>query len=72
MPPVQRTAAAPLLRSLHEAFVLVILALNAGGCVIVTKLDFMHPKLSVTVNVKVPVCKPNAIGDVAPELQLYK
>ena len=51
---------------------LVILALKLEGCVIVTELDAVHPELSVTINVKVPACNPEALGDVAPELQLYE
>jgi hypothetical protein len=37
----------------------------------VTELDEKHPATSVMVKVIAPACKPEALGEVAPELQFY-
>jgi hypothetical protein len=67
LPDETEVVAVPLLLPLHDALVAVALAIKAGGSVIVTVVDAVHPAASVTRNVYVPAVSPEADVVLPPD-----
>ena len=73
MPPPAVTVAVPSLLPLHKASVVaVIVAVNTGGCVIVTVATEVHNLKSVTVTVYVAAVTPLIFDTNIPLLQMYE
>ena len=67
VPPPAVTAAVPVFPPLHKILVdAEMVAVNKGGCVIVTVAVAEHPVASFTVTVYVPALRPVPIAFVPP------